>query len=63
MSGDISTQSPNQDKIILRNVIVVAEATEWGYPSAAFDAKDVSNQAPQIATKIYSYITCTTDFL
>jgi len=45
MSGHISTQSPNLDKIILRNVVVVVivtvvvvvvvivalEATEWGW--------------------------------
>jgi len=31
MSGDISTQSPNLDKIILRNIVVVAEVTEWGW--------------------------------
>jgi len=37
MSGDISTQSPNLDKIILRNVVVIVvvvvvvalEAMEW----------------------------------
>jgi len=43
MSGDISTQSPNLDKIILRNVIV-AEATEWEWcPSATFDARSANN--------------------
>jgi len=50
MSKDISTQSPNLDKIILRNV--VAEATEWGWcPSTAFDARGASNQVSQITTE------------
>jgi len=59
MSGDISTQSPNLDKIILRNVVVVVvvvvaalEATEWEWcPSTTFDARGVSNQASQITTE------------
>jgi len=57
MSGNISTQSPNLDKIILRNVIVVVvvvaahETTEWGWCSFAFDTRGASNQASQIATE------------
>jgi len=46
MSEDISTQNPNLDKIILRNVVVVAERN-----GDSFDTKGASNQASQIATE------------
>jgi len=65
MSGDISTQSSNLDKIILRNIIVVVvaahEATEWRWYPFAFDTRGASNQASQIATENL-YVTCIIDF-
>jgi len=39
MSGDSLTQSPNLDKIILRNVIIV-EATEWGWSACSLWRKE-----------------------
>jgi len=63
MNEDISTQSPNLDKIILKNVTVVVavilEATSRD--SVRLQSLTLAIKSHRSLLKIYSY-TCTIDF-